>query len=279
MKDVAASVRARLLNHARAEHLEFQSVLVRYGVERLLYRLSISQHADGFVLKGAQLLLVHTARPHRPTKDIDLLRIGSDDTSNLAEAFREVSEVPVAPDGLVFDANSVTAEAIRETARYGGVRVRLAATLERARIPLQVDVGFGDVVTPAAERVSFPVLLAGPAPTLQGYPLATVVAEKFESLTHLGLASSRMKDLYDLWHILRTYDLRTDDVRAAIVHTFRRRGTPVEARPIALTDEFWTDASKRAQWSAFLRRNDLKGGDLETVVNEVAARLEAHMPT
>lgn len=145
----------------------------------------------------------------------------------MAEVFREVSAVPVTPDGLVFDASSVTAAAIRETARYGGVRVKLSATLEGARIPLQVDVGFGDVVTPAAERASCPVLLAGPAPTLQGYPLATVVAERLESSTHLGLASSHVKDLYDLWHILRTYDPRTDDVRAAIVHTFRRRDTPV----------------------------------------------------
>lgn len=277
--DVAASVRARLLNHARAQKLEFQSVLARYGVERLLYRLSISQHADGFVLKGAQLLLVHTAEPHRPTKDLDLLHVGSDDAWDVEQVFRDIAEVPVAPDGLAFDAPSVTTEVLRETARYGGVRVKLMARLERARIPLQVDVGFGDVVMPATEPVSFPVLLGGPAPILQGYPLATVVAEKLESLAQLGLATSRMKDLYDLWHILRTFDLRKDDVQAAILRTFQRRGTPVEAQRSTFTETFWTDASKQSQWSAFLRRNDLQTADLETVVKEVAERLAPLMPT
>lgn len=120
MNDVAASVRARLRNHARTRRLEFQSVLVRYGVERLLYRLSMSPHADDFVLKGAQLLRVHTTEPHRPTKDLDRLRFGSDDASDLSRVFREASSLPVAPDGLVFDARTVTAEAIRESARWGG---------------------------------------------------------------------------------------------------------------------------------------------------------------
>ena len=279
MKDVAASTRARLLNIARAQRLEFQSVLTRYGIERLLYRLSVSPHADRFVLKGAQLLLVYAAEPHRPTKDLDLLGLGSDDTDDVAQVVREVCAVPVADDGLAFAAGSVRAAAIRETTRYVGVRVSLMATLERARIPLQVDVGFGDVITPAAERISFPVLLGGPVPILKGYPLATVVAEKLETLTQLGLATSRMKDLYDLWHSLRTFDLREEDVRAAIVQTFHRRGTTVEAMPVALTETFWKDASKRAQWSAFLIRNDLQAPDLETVAREIATRLAPMMPT
>jgi len=231
MTDLAASVRARLLGYARAQRLEFQSVLVRYGVERLLARIAGSPHADRFVLKGAQLLLAHATHAYRPTRDLDLLGFGSDDADDLVRVFREICGTPVEPDGLRFDASSVSGEAIRETATYGGVRVKLLATLERARIPLQVDVGFGDVITPMAEIVRFPVLLGGPAPTLRGYPLATVVAEKLESLTQLGLATSRMKDLYDLWHILRTFDLNRDEVRAAIVRTFEHRGTA------------WSDAS------------------------------------
>jgi len=167
--------------------------------------------------------------------------------------FLEICGTPVEPDGLRFDASSVTGEAIRETATYGGVRINLLATLDRARIPLQVDVGFGDVITPMAEIVRFPVLLGGPAPMLRGYPLATVVAEKLESLTQLGLATSRMKDLYDLWHILRTFDLNRDEVRAAIVRTF-------------------------GQWSAFLRRSDLSAPDLEEAAREVAARLAPMLP-
>jgi len=278
MKDIAASVRARLLNLARAERLEFQSVLTRYGIERLLYRLSISQHAERFVLKGAQLLSVHTVAPHRPTKDVDLLGLGNDDANDVAQVFRDLCISPVAPDGLAFDPGSVRAAVIRENARYGGVHIGLTATLERARIRLHVDVGFGDVVTPATESITFPVLLGEPAPRLQGYPLATVIAEKLEAMTQLGLATSRMKDLYDLWHILRTFNLPGDDVRTAIRNTFTRRGTPLEAPPTALTEAFWTDASKRAQWSAFLRRNDLNAPDLETVVREVAVRLEPMLP-
>jgi hypothetical protein len=173
----------------------------------------------------------------------------------------------------------VTAEIIRETARYGGVHVKVSATLERARIPLRVDVGFGDVVTPTTERISFPVLLGGPPPMLQGYPLATVIAEKLETLTQLGLATSRMKDLYDLWHILRTFELREDDVSAAIVRTFHCRRTPIETPPVALTEAFWTNASKRAQWSAFVRRSDLNAPDLEAVVRDIAAHLAPMLPT
>ena len=192
---------------------------------------------------------------------------------DLVRVFREICGTPVDPDGLWFDASSVTGAAIRETATYGGVRVKLLATLERARIPLQVDVGFGDVITPTAEIVRFPVLLGGPAPTLRGYPLATVVAEKLESLTQLGLATSRMKDLYDVWHVLCTFDSNPDDVRAAIVRTFEHRGTALTAEPTVLTEAFWKDPSKRVQWSAFLRRSDLTASDLEEVAREVAARL------
>jgi hypothetical protein len=159
------------------------------------------------------------------------------------------------------------------------VRVKLLATLDRARIPLQVDVGFGDVVTPPADRITFPTLLDGAAPTLRGYPLATVIAEKFESLTLLGLATSRMKDLYDLWHVLRTFDVPADQVRAAISATFARRGTRLEATPVVLTAAFWEDASKRTQWRAFLARNDLGDLDLKSVIQEVAARLAPMIPT
>ena len=232
MKDVAASVRARLLNLARAERLEFQSVLTRYGIDRLLYRLSISQHADRFAPKGAQLLLVHTVEPHRPAKDLDLLGLGSDDSDDVAQVFRDACTVSVAPDGLEFDVDSVRAAVIRENVRYGGVRVGLTATLECTRIPLQIDVGFGDVLTPGTERIAFRVLLGEPAPILQAHPLATVVAERLETLTQFGLATSRMKDLYDLLHILRTFELSGNDVRTAIKHTFARRATPVEAPPL-----------------------------------------------
>jgi len=271
----AASVRDRLRNLAQERPQAFQGLLTRYGIERLLVRLAASSHADRFVLKGAQLLLVHQGAPHRPTKDLDLLGLGSEDVDDLTAVFRDVCTASVPDDSLSFHASSVTAKPIRESARYGGVRVRLLATLDRARVAIQIDVGFGDVVTPPAELVTFPVLLGGPAPTLRGYPLATMVAEKFESLASLGLATSRMKDLYDLWYITRTFDLPKHEIRSAIEATFRRRGTRLHATPEALTDAFWKDPSKHTQWRAFLTRNELDDEDLETVVREVAAALEA----
>lgn len=274
MNPTAASVRDRLRNLVRERPQEFQAVLVRYGIERLLARLAASTHADRFVLKGAQLLLVHQAAPHRPTKDLDLLDLGSGDADALAAVFREVCDANVPDDGLSFHATSVAAEPIRENARYGGVRIRLLATLDRARVPLQVDVGFGDVVTPAADLVTFPVLLGGSAPVLRGYPLATVVAEKLESLASLGLATSRMKDLYDVWHIFRTFHLDHEEARTAIEATFRRRGTRLDATADALGDVFWMDPSKQTQWRAFLTRSDLGDVDLETVVRDIAAALE-----
>lgn len=273
MSTSPASFRDRLRQLVREEPQAFQSVLVRYGVERLLFRLSVSAHANRFVLKGAQVLLVYQGAPHRPTKDLDLLALGDDDVDDLASVFRDVCNTPVESDGLTFHPTSVNAETIRESARDGGVRVKLLATLDRARIPLQVDVGFGDVVTPPADRITFPTLLDGAAPTMRGYPLATVIAEKLESLTLLGLGTSRMKDLYDLWHVLRTFDVPTDHVRDAISATFERRGTRIEATPVALTSAFWDDASKRTQWRAFLTRNDLGDLVLEDVIRDVAARL------
>jgi len=277
MTSVAASVRDRLLNHARHHHQDFNAVLVRYGVERLLYRISASAHADRFVLKGAQLLLVHTAEPHRPTKDIDLLALHDADANAIARVFREICATPVPFDGLMLHEETVAAAPIREHTSVGGVRVRLLATLDRARIHLQIDIGFGDVITPAAERVTYPVLLTGPAPVLSGYPLATVVAEKVESLVALGMATSRMKDVFDLWYVLRTFEVPQDELGRAIDSTFDRRGTPLHPTPTAFTPAFWGDASKRVQWSAYCRRNNLIAPDLEDVVREIATRIEPLM--
>ena len=215
--------------------------------------------------------------PNRPTKYIDVLALNNDDANAVARSFREICATPVPVDGLVLHEGTIDAAPIREHTSLGGVRVRLLATLDRARIHLQVDVGFGDVITPAAEHVTYPVLLNGPAPVLQGYPLATVVAEKVESLVALGMATSRMKDLFDLWYVLRTFELPQDELGRAIDSTFERRGTPLHPTPTAFTSAFWEDASKRAQWSAYCRRNSLVVPDLEDVVREIATRLGPHM--
>jgi predicted nucleotidyltransferase component of viral defense system len=260
-KDIAASIRARLLNYAREHRESFQAILTRYAIERLLYRLSKSKHAGQFVLKGAALFVVWTGSVHRPTKDLDLLGYGEDSEERLAAVMRDLCGVDVEPDGLEFDTASITVEAIREDQeRYQGKRIKLIAYLARARIPLQIDVGFGDAITPAPSEVQFPTLLAdSPVPTISAYPQATAVAEKFEAMVKLGMDNSRMKDFYDLWLLSRAFDFDTDVLAAAIRATFNRRGTPLpEAFPATLVDDFANDSVKIAQWKAYRAKSKLE---------------------
>ena len=253
-RNVGASVRARLLDRARAERSDFQILLTRYALERLLYRLSVSPYRDRFILKGAMLFVTWVADPFRPTRDLDLLGHGDQAAGANAETFRTICAQPVADDGVTFDVAALTAAAIREEVEYGGVRVRTTANIARARIPIQVDIGFGDVVTPAPVEIDYPVLLDAPAPHLRAYPVETVVAEKFEALVTFGIANSRLKDFYDLWLIARTFEFRRSALVEAVLRTFERRGTVLPSdTPVGLTDEFaeaWT-----AQWRAFLGRD------------------------
>lgn len=253
-RNIGASVRARLLDRARAERSDFQILLTRYALERLLYRLSVSPHRDRFILKGAMLFVTWVADPFRPTRDLDLLGHGDNDAEAIAETFRVICAQSVADDGVTFDVAALTAAPIREEVEYGGVRVRTTATIAGARIPIQVDIGFGDAVTPAAVEIDYPVLLDAPAPHLRAYPVETVVAEKFEALVTLGIANSRLKDFYDLWVISRTFELHQAALVEAVQRTFERRGTVLPSDiPVGLTDEF--AATWAVQWRAFLGRD------------------------
>ena len=256
--NVAASVRQRLLNISKERKEEFQFILTRYAIERLLHRLSVSKYADDFTLKGAVLFQLWTGAPHRSTLDLDLLGSGDDAVARFESIFREIFVLRVEADGLVFLPESIKGEPIREDQRYGGVRIRGVATLERARIPLQIDIGIGDVVTPKALTVSYPTLLKMPAPSLKAYPKETVVAEKCEAMIALGIANSRMKDFYDLWVICTRFEFDGPLLVAALSATFKRRGTEFPATtPIALTSVFTEDHGKYLQWIAFVRRGAL----------------------
>jgi hypothetical protein len=271
-RSLAASIRARLKSHADAAKEDFNLTLTRYGLERLLYRLSVSPHADRFLLKGALLFSLWYDQPHRPTRDVDLLAFGSDSIAPMVEAFREICAIPC-EDGLLFDPAGVHGAAIRKSAGYGGVRIDLRARLDGARIALQVDLGFGDAVTPGPEAVRYPVLLDDlPAPELRAYPKATVVAEKLHAICMLGLANTRMKDYFDLDVLLREDALDPAELRRAIAATFARRGLALpDAWPVGLSDAFAGDPAKQAQWAGFLRKNRL---DLVTLA-EVVGRLRA----
>jgi hypothetical protein len=253
-RDHGGSVRARLLARARKDGEDFQRLLVRYAIERLLYRLSISPDADGFVLKGATLFALWLGKPHRATKDLDLLGWGKPDVDRLVALFRGVTAIPCPEDGMSFDGAAIAGAPIREEALYSDVRVTIPASLAGARIKVQVDVGLGDAVVPPPQEVEIPSLLDLPAPRVRAYPRETVVAEKLEALVLLGLATSRVKDRYDLDLLRRTFTFDDRPVEA-VRATFDRRGTSIPTDvPIGLRDEFASAAGKRTQWRAFLRK-------------------------
>jgi len=270
--NIAASVRQRLLNLIRETGDDANLVWSRYAVERLLYRLSVSEYADDFVLKGAALFLAWTGQPYRPTVDLDLLGHGENSSEHVEDVFRSMCRINVEPDGLFFDPDTVKAEPIREDREYEGQRVTLVAFLGKARIPVRVDIGFGDVVTPKPEEIAYPTLLAFPAPRIRACPRETVVAEKLQAMVVLGMANSRMKDFYDLHVLARDFDFDGATLTRAIKATFERRKTAVPAEtPLALTDEFGRDGTKTVQWNAFIRKSGLGEGapDLPEVISQL----------
>lgn len=270
VQNMGASIHNRLLDKARTEKLDFNLLLTRYALERMLYRLSISPQHDQFLLKGALLFDLWFDVPHRPTHDADLLGFGSPEIPHLEEVFRNISRIKV-EDGIVFQPDSVKGIEIRKDANYAGVRITLMGLLDSARCPIQVDVGFGDAVVPGPEDVSYPIILTGlPEPQLRAYPRYTVVAEKLEALTSLGILNSRMKDFFDLWVLAKYSDFDGELLSRAIAATFKRRRTAFpEGIPIGLSDEFINDDQKNKQWLAFLRKNALDLMLLATVISDL----------
>jgi predicted nucleotidyltransferase component of viral defense system len=257
-RDLGASVKHRLLALARERSEELQYLLVRYAIERFLYRLSESRHAERFLLKGATLHAAWHPEAHRPTWDLDLEGIGESSPAILARVFQEVCKQAVESDGLTFEAGSVRTEPTREEGIYQGVRIHLTGHLGKARVPLQVDIGFGDPVTPGPVELEYPVLLDFPSPRLRAYPPETVVAEKVETLAALGMKNSRMKDIFDLWYIAGHFDLDGAIIQRALRATFHARRLPIPSTtPTALTSEFSRDASKGALWRGFLAKSGL----------------------
>jgi predicted nucleotidyltransferase component of viral defense system len=241
-----------------------------------LYRLSQSPHSARFLLKGALLFLLWSENPHRATRDLDLLGFGNPSVRALEETFRSLCALEVVEDGLLFLAETVQAKAIREDDIYGGVRVTLVARLENARIPVQVDVGFGDAIWPEPQEVDFPTLLDFPAPRLRVYSREAVIAEKLQALVVLGLANSRMKDYLDLYVLGQQFVFDGERLGEAITATFARRDTPIPAEtPEGLTEGFAQDPQKQAQWSALLRRQPNAAGrpSLAEVVAFIASFL------
>ena len=274
-KNIAASIRARLLALAQSNGEDYQRVLGRYAIERFLYRLGRSPYRDKFAIKGATLFTLWTGHTHRPTKDLDLLGQGSSAIGDVEQTIRGICEIQE-EDGLVFDSASVEGTKIKEDDEYDGVRIKLLADLARARIPMQIDIGFGDAVYPEPELASFPVLLPMEAPVIRAYPREASIAEKFHAMVVLDIRNSRMKDFYDIWFMANTWTFDMASLRKAILASFERRGSTIPTEvPFALTDGFLDDPQKTQQWSAFVNRLD--AGEKAPPLEEVGAALRAFL--
>ncbi|WP_198947021.1 nucleotidyl transferase AbiEii/AbiGii toxin family protein [Marispirochaeta aestuarii] len=255
-KNVAASVRQRLLNLSKAENRPFTEVLQYYGMERFLYRLSQSRYADRFILKGALMLRVWQSPQHRPTMDIDLLGHAENSPEKIEAQVREILAVEVDSDGVLFYPETISSEEITQEAEYSGVRVFFRGTLDTARINFQLDIGFGDSVYPAPRKSSFPTLLEHPAPSMFCYSRESAIAEKLEAMVKHGYLNSRMKDFFDIWLLSRQFSFEGPVLAEALSRTFKQRGTTVSADLPVTEDRFITE--KQIQWSAFRRRMKLE---------------------
>jgi predicted nucleotidyltransferase component of viral defense system len=270
----AESIRQRLRNEVRRRGEDVQFALERYAMERLLFRVGESAHRERFVLKGAMLFALWGGSLYRATRDLDFTGYGSSDADSVLDAFREICELAKSDDGLDFDAASLHSEPIRDQSEYVGLRIRLRAMLGRSRIPLQIDIGFGNAIEPPPEDVEFPTLLDDPSPRIRAYSQEAVVAEKMHAMVILGERNSRFKDFYDVFVLASRFSFGASRLLSAIAATFDRRSTPiVSALPLALTSGFFEERGRSDQWRAYLSRNALPGAPADfTAVGELILR-------
>ena len=255
IRNVSASVRQRLLNVARDKGVDFNRVLQRYAAERFLYRLSASGEVDRFTLKGAALFRVWDEQEPRPTRDVDFLAFGPEDHAAIRTALEAICGIPCPEDGVVFDSATIRIDNIRDEQQYSGLRVQIRGSLGQARLYLQVDLGFGDVITPEREEQDYPTLLDLPVPRLWTYPRETLVAEKLEAMVSLGIRNSRVKDLWDIACLARRFAFDGETLQTAIEETFRRRRTSFAGeRPMALLPSYYEDTTREQQWQALQRQ-------------------------
>jgi predicted nucleotidyltransferase component of viral defense system len=254
VKNITASIRAKLRNIANKEHKPFDFILMLYMIERLLYRLSVSKYSDNFILKGGLFLYITIKEKARPTKDIDFLaKQLSNDISKMHNIFNEICKIKC-QDGLLFEEESITAEKIKEDAEYEGIRIKIKCYLGNAFKILQLDIGFGDVVVPKPVMIEYPILLDMNPPEIKAYSIESVISEKFEAMISLSLLNSRMKDFYDIWILSKKYMFDGRVLYEAIFETFNRRGTHLNKEPAIFSKNFYIDKSKQKQWTAFTNR-------------------------
>lgn len=259
VKNIEASIKTQLQNKAKERNRPFAEMLQYYGMERFLYRFSKSKYVDKFVLKGALLFTVWQIPERRTTLDIDFLARFDNQVANIETTMKDLCDVSVDPDGLMFDAKTVQGRKIKEGADYEGVRVKFVGFLDRSRIPMQIDVGFGDIVYPKTKVIDYPVILDFPKPHLKGYPAESVISEKFEAMIKLGLLNSRMKDFYDIWLMMHQFNFNGSNLAEALKRTFKHRKTDLPAgRPLFAEEIYDEKSDRQTLWRAFLRKDDIK---------------------
>lgn len=268
-KNITESVRQRILNQSRADKRPFMELLQYYAMERFLYRLTQSSHAQSYVLKGALMLRAWKSPAFRPTMDIDMLGITGNDEANIVAQIRDILAIDTIPDGLTFDAERIHTERITEDAEYEGINVRFLGFLGTARISMQIDIGFGDVVYPEPQKEELPCVLDFPATSLLCYSRESAVAEKFDAMIKHGSLNSRMKDFYDIWLLSRQFRFDLSALSEAIRLTFKQRGTELEQPLIAFSAEFIS--SRQTIWSSFHKRlrQDHVPASFADIVSEV----------
>jgi len=271
VKNKAASIRAKLMNIARAKDIDFDALLLRYFQERFLYRLSISKFSKNFVLKGG-LLLIYLKMPIvRPTKDIDFLAEQVKNyLSDIKHIFRDIARV-VCDDGIKFNHSSITTERIKEDADHEGIRLKIEATLGQARKRLQMDIGFGDIIIPKAKIIEFPTLLEEKPPIVKVYSIESIISEKFEAMVKLAMVNSRMKDFYDIYSLSLSHNFQSNRLKKAIESTFYIRKTPVPDNPLVFRVEFYENKERQKQWAAFLRK--LRLHDINQEFSEIMKKI------
>jgi hypothetical protein len=265
--NVAASIRQRLLNKSKENNIDFQRILDAYAIECILDRLARSVHLERFFLKGALLFLVWNGLGKRPTRDIDLLGVGDNDIDDIIKCFREIVVIDIKEDGVIFNPLSITGNIIKKNDDYEGVHLVIEGSFDSIKLTVPIDIGFGDIITPLAEKKEFPRLLHMQTFSMLMYPRETVVAEKFEAIVSLGLPNSRMKDYYDLYILIHDENIHVESVCRAVLRTFKRRKTDLpQLCPIGLSETFFNDKTKIAQWRGFLKSNKLEANELCVVV-------------
>jgi predicted nucleotidyltransferase component of viral defense system len=279
MTNSIASIKSRLTNIAQKEKQTYQLILIRYFTERLIYRLSISDFKNHFCLKGGALLYAFEQETSRPTMDLDLLGLHiSNEQLKLKTVFQTISQIACEVDSVIFLSDAITTSEIQKEGRYLGIRLKIEGRLGNIRQMLQVDIGFGDIVTPAPIEMTYPTLLSMPSPQIMAYSIETVIAEKFDAMINLATQNTRMKDFYDVFRLLQNDSYREDVLIDAISNTFQQRATPFEKNPVVFTQDFAENAKRLFQWNTFLRKMNkhvtLEDIDFRTVMAVIIERLK-----